>query len=293
MKTVMYLASKECAGRLPGHVGYTKAAQYMATEFAKLQLEPLGDSVYFQNIKIDSVEVSQQSKLNSMEAWNLRRKYTDGNCEIEKSTMNVIGLIKGSDPIMKNEFVVIGAHLDHLGEEAEGIYNPGANDNASGCASVLEIANVFKKNSIITRRSIIFTLFTGEEEGSIGANYFVKNSPVPIDNIIVMINLDCIGYGEEVQIDGSPNLWELFIKIDSMSPIGMTKIPYCDDKPFHEKGIPTVSFTSSDGCGPYYHTPNDTPETLSKETLEKVTKLAYMTVYEIAIGNYLRNRVNK
>ncbi len=105
-------------------------------------------------------------------------------------TANVVALIEGSDPILKNEFITLGAHLDHLGISQSGVMN-GADDNASGSAGVLEIAEALTKSQ--HKRSIICILYTGEELGLLGSYYFNENSPVPLKNIIVNIDLDMIG----------------------------------------------------------------------------------------------------
>ena len=111
---------------------------------------------------------------------------------------NVIGILEGSDPVLKNEAIVIGAHYDHLGRGGEGSLAPkegdvhhGADDNASGTAGVLELARIFSAQK--PRRTIVFAAFSGEEEGLLGSNYYVKNPPVPLANTIAMINMDMIG----------------------------------------------------------------------------------------------------
>ena len=111
---------------------------------------------------------------------------------------NVVGVLEGSDPILKNEAIVIGAHYDHLGRGGEGSLAPregdvhhGADDNASGTAGVLELARLFSAQK--PRRTIVFAAFSGEEEGLLGSNYYVKNPPIPLANTIAMINMDMIG----------------------------------------------------------------------------------------------------
>jgi len=110
-------------------------------------------------------------------------------------TANIVGLIEGSDPRLKNEYIVIGAHLDHVGLQGTDILFPGSNDNASGVAGLIEIARAFKESGSKPKRSIIFAAFTGEEMGLKGSGYFVKNPPVDKKRIKAMINLDMIGEG--------------------------------------------------------------------------------------------------
>ncbi|MBM4159258.1 MAG: M20/M25/M40 family metallo-hydrolase, partial [Ignavibacteria bacterium] len=100
--------------------------------------------------------------------------------EKERKTMNIAGIYEGTDDSLKNEYIVIGAHLDHVGGQAGKIYFPGANDNASGSAGVLEIAKTFAEKGIKTKRSIIFVLFSNEESGLQGAKQFINNPPLPL-----------------------------------------------------------------------------------------------------------------
>ncbi|HYJ84741.1 MAG TPA: M20/M25/M40 family metallo-hydrolase [Pyrinomonadaceae bacterium] len=116
----------------------------------------------------------------------------------EVPAANVIGILDGSDPVLKNEAIVIGAHYDHLGRGGAGSLAPkegdvhhGADDNASGTAGVLEMARLLTAEK--PRRTIVFIAFSGEEEGLLGSNYYVNHPVVPIENTIAMINMDMIG----------------------------------------------------------------------------------------------------
>ena len=113
---------------------------------------------------------------------------------------NVVGILDGSDPTLKNEVIVIGAHYDHLGRGGEGSLAPregeihhGADDNASGVAGVLELARLFASQKLRPRRTIVFMAFSGEEEGLLGSNYYVNHPILPLANTIAMINMDMIG----------------------------------------------------------------------------------------------------
>ncbi|HKR58329.1 MAG TPA: M20/M25/M40 family metallo-hydrolase [Pyrinomonadaceae bacterium] len=118
----------------------------------------------------------------------------------EADAANVIGILEGSDPSLKNEVIVIGAHYDHLGHGGAGSLAPkegeihhGADDNASGVAGVLELARILTSQTPRPRRSIVFAAFSGEEEGLLGSNYYVNHPVVPLANTITMINMDMIG----------------------------------------------------------------------------------------------------
>jgi hypothetical protein len=118
----------------------------------------------------------------------------------EVSAANVIGILDGSDPTLKNEVIIIGAHYDHLGHGGAGSLAPregeihhGADDNASGTAGVLELAQLFAQQQPRPRRTIVFMAFSGEEEGLLGSNYYVNHPLLPLANTVAMINMDMIG----------------------------------------------------------------------------------------------------
>jgi aminopeptidase YwaD len=118
----------------------------------------------------------------------------------EVSAANVVGIINGSDPVLKNETIVIGAHYDHLGRGGEGSLAPregeihhGADDNASGTAGLLELARIFSSYEHRPRRTIVFIAFSGEEEGLLGSNYYVNHPLRHLENTVAMINMDMIG----------------------------------------------------------------------------------------------------
>ncbi|MGH9929759.1 MAG: M20/M25/M40 family metallo-hydrolase [Pyrinomonadaceae bacterium] len=138
---------------------------------------------------------------------NLRASPGAGKLDVSTDTVrrespsyNVVGILPGSDPKLKDETIVIGAHYDHLGRGGEGSLAPregeihhGADDNASGVAGVLELARLFKSQKLRLRRTIVFMCFSGEEEGLLGSNYYVNHPILPLTNIAAMINMDMIG----------------------------------------------------------------------------------------------------
>lgn len=120
---------------------------------------------------------------------------------------NVAGILEGSDPVLKNEVIVIGAHYDHLGRGGEGSLaerageiHHGADDNASGVAGVLELARIFSRESARPKRTLLFVAFSGEEEGLLGSNYFVTHAVLPGAETIAMINMDMIGRMKEKRL---------------------------------------------------------------------------------------------
>ncbi len=118
----------------------------------------------------------------------------------EVQATNIVGILLGSDPQLKDQVVVLGAHYDHLGEGGEGSLAPrsgeihhGADDNASGVAGLLELARIFSSHETRPRRTLVFIAFSGEEEGLLGSNYYVNHPIIPLTKTIAMINMDMIG----------------------------------------------------------------------------------------------------
>jgi len=217
----------------------------------------------------------------------------------EKQTMNVVGLLEGKDDKLKNEYVLIGAHLDHVGGQGGKVYFPGANDNASGSAAVMEIAQAFSEGKIENKRSIIFVLFTCEEQGLYGAKYFASHLPVKQEQVIAMMNMDCVGYGDSIQIGNgksAPQLWQIAKQIDSKNAMMTIEATWngggADAAPFHEKGIPSIYFVTKNSYE-HLHQLTDKPETLNKSLYQQITNLAFLTVKEIAEGKYQREPVLK
>lgn len=192
------------------------------------------------------------------------------NCEpelIEKfHAKNVIAQISGK----KEEYVVFTAHYDHLGRMGN-VYFPGAQDNASGTAMVLDLADYYAKNR--SDYSIVFMLFFGEEAGLLGSRHYVENPMFDLDKIKILINLDMVGTGEKgiTIVNGSAesydDIFTLFNNInyeDKLLPdiVARGEAPNSDHAPFHEKGVKSV-FIYSMGGTTYYHSIKDRPETLT------------------------------
>ncbi|NCQ17507.1 MAG: M20/M25/M40 family metallo-hydrolase [Ignavibacteria bacterium] len=217
----------------------------------------------------------------------------------EKQTMNVVGLLEGKDEKLKTEYIIIGAHLDHVGGQGGKVYFPGANDNASGSAAVMEIAQAFAEGKIENKRSIIFVLFTCEEQGLYGAKYLANHLPVKQEHVVAMMNMDCVGYGDSIQIGNgksAPQLWQIAKQIDANNDKMMIDATWngggADASPFHEKGIPAIYFVTTNSYE-HLHELTDKPETLNKALYQQITKLAFLTVKDIAEGKYKREEVQK
>ncbi|MDQ1728674.1 MAG: hypothetical protein QOD33_799 [Pyrinomonadaceae bacterium] len=142
----------------------------------------------------------EQAMIKSLPAKGVTLSVVVAIVRREVEAANVVGILDGSDPTLKNETIVIGAHYDHLGRGGEGSLAPregeihhGADDNASGVAGVLELARLFAAQQPRPRRTLVFIAFSGEEEGLLGSNYYVNHPIVALANTVAMINMDMIG----------------------------------------------------------------------------------------------------
>jgi len=266
---------------------------HISLDAANTLLSKTGFSISDCQTKID-----EKKKPLSMNLTTKAQIEVSAIYEQNARTMNVIAMIEGSDLKLKDEYVIVGAHLDHVGSQADLLF-PGANDNASGSAAVLEIAKAFTNGGLQPKRSIVFVLFASEEQGLNGAKHFVESWKKGYDKVAAMINMDCIGYGDSIQVGNglsAPNLWEVANQIDETSFNSMVERTWkgggADATPFHEKGVPCLYFVTTNSYD-HLHLPSDKVETLNPVLYEKVVKLAHLTVMEIANGNYVREEIIK
>jgi hypothetical protein len=151
----------------------------------------------------------------------------------ELPTQNVVGFLPGSDPRLRGEYVVVGAHFDHLGRSSVGaldldrknVIRRGADDNASGTAAVLELARLFSISP--AKRSLLFVTFSGEELGLLGSEYFVANSPLPLDSSVAMVNFDMVGRlrDDKLIVYGVATATELSVLLDSANASASSALP--------------------------------------------------------------------
>ncbi|NJD21956.1 MAG: M28 family peptidase [Melioribacter sp.] len=216
--------------------------------------------------------------------------------EIEKKGRNVAGMIEGSDPVLKNEFIVIGAHYDHLGIDQlkessmykgqdKQIHN-GADDNASGTTGLLEVAEKFASMQGLLKRSIIFAAFSGEELGILGSTFMTNNFPVDIKNVVAMLNMDMIGRMNEdnsltIIGSGTSSKWKELLNQKNIYgfKLGMSDggSGGSDHQAFSNKNVPVLFFFT--GTHPDYHKPSDDPEKINCEGEAKVANY----VFDIAL----------
>jgi hypothetical protein len=197
---------------------------------------------------------------------------------------NVVGWVEGSDPGLRRECLVLGGHFDHNGRHM-GLLFPGADDNASGSAAIMEIAQAFSKMSRKPKRSVVFALFGGEEMGLMGSTYFVNRLPPGLDKVDTMFNFDMVGEGDRSGFgysDAVPELKALLDASDKMVgtlggsyPIKGVGVRGSDHAPFYQKGIPVVSFHSN-GPHLHYHQTGDTIYRINPDMLADVARLAFL-----------------
>ncbi len=262
---VNFLASDELKGREAGTAGEATAANYIADLFRDFGLEPAGDEqTYFQEFTINT------SILNNPHSTD-----TTGEKRLSK---NVAGIVRGSGD--SEEIIILGAHYDHLGYGDFGslyrgdtprIHN-GADDNASGTAGLIELAQYFGKNRPAT--DILFLAFSGEEMGLLGSAHYVEEPTVDLENAIAMINLDMIGRMEEKKLiifgAGTTADWEEILTIANTDSLDLNIVTdgtgASDHTSFYYKDIPVLHYftdTHSD-----YHRPSDDVEYINYEGIQ-------------------------
>ncbi|WP_406700832.1 M20/M25/M40 family metallo-hydrolase [Singulisphaera sp. Ch08] len=249
--------------------GGRKTAQHLVEVFRALKLEPLFDGRYTQAIP-------------------------DGAPD-RIIGHNVGARLVGSDPQLRDEWIILAAHFDHLGVR-EGQLYPGADDNASGVAMMLEVARAMAQSPEASKRSVMFIGFDLEEIGLYGSRYFVEHSPVPLKQISLFITADMIGrslggvcdpYVFVMGSEHAPGLRPWINQASQQQPVkvGMlgTDILILDRSdygPFRAREIPYLFFST--GENPTYHTPDDRPETLNYPKLEAISQVIHKLVVQAA-----------
>lgn len=206
---------------------------------------------------------------------------------------NVIAILPGADPALKDEAVIIGAHLDHLGYNHE--LMPGAHDNASGAAVLLAVAEAVAKAGVPLKRSLVFILFGAEEQGVKGSEYYVAHPAVPNAKVVAFINLESVGRGERIGVGSGRNYPQVFEALEranaqfvrrpmTASANANLARPRQDAAHFLWAGIPTVSIgTSGAPPLPYaaYHTTKDRWEILTPEIMEDLARIVFLATMEL------------
>jgi hypothetical protein len=209
---------------------------------------------------------------------------------------NIVGLLRGSDPQLAEEYVVLGAHLDHIGVDGWGRIACGADDNGSGSAGLIELAEALALAK--PRRSVLFVWFSGEEDDLLGSKAFCRHPPVPKESIVAMLNMDMIGRLEEAEVwvlgtAPNPAFDDVLKEAKKLRPTQIKKVETgkgqedwerSDQFSFHQIGIPVLFFFEGaiDADNPDYHTYRDTVERLSISKMSRITRLVFNTAWLIA-----------
>jgi hypothetical protein len=241
------------------------------------------------------------------------------------ATQNVVAVFEGSDPVLKDEYVALGAHYDHVGiglpVNGDAIYN-GADDDGSGTTALLAMAEALAKAPKRPKRSVLFVWHTGEEKGLWGSRYFTNYPTVPLEKIVTQINIDMIGRSKKegdtnirnADLSGPNEVYVIGSKMMSTELGELTEIVNKDylnitfnyryDNPtdpnrfffrsdhynYARKGIPIVFFF--DGVHEDYHRPGDSVDKIDLQKMEKVTRTVYMLLWEVA-NRATRPKVDK
>ena len=271
METIKFLSSDELKGRGLGTGELEHAAEFIAGKFQEAGLTPGGDK-----------------KGSFSQGWK--------DPELSVTMKNVIGVIPGGRPEKSDQSVVVGAHYDHIGtgwpdvrEENKGKVHPGADDNASGVAVLIELARVLGKE-LNPDLTLVFVAFTGEEAGRKGSKYYVANEKqYPAKKCFGMINFDTVGrLGKNKLLvlgAGSAKEWiHIFRGATSVTGVETETVPEgldsSDNISFEEIGVPAIQLFS----GPHldYHRPNDTADKIDPQGLVKVASIAKEAIEYLA-----------
>ncbi|MEN3039309.1 MAG: M20/M25/M40 family metallo-hydrolase, partial [Candidatus Kryptonium sp.] len=234
-------------------------------------------------------------KPNSFVVNNLSAEIQTDVRYIKSKVANVIGYIEGSNPELKNEYIIIGAHYDHLGWGGQGSLIPdtvaihnGADDNASGTSGLLELAEYFSNNRKKLNRTLVFIAFTAEEEGTIGSGYYVKNPSFPLEKTIAMINMDMIGRLKDDKLTiygvGTSPVWNSIIESlnsEFKFNLNLVKDGYgpSDHAQFYSKNIPVLHFFT--GIHTDYHKPSDDYDKINYQGQKRILDFINKLIFEL------------
>ncbi len=289
-----FLASDAVEGREAGRHGGRVAGEYVKSVLQDMGLKPLNEDSYFQPFEAYSPE--RQKRVRFSVHPDSIQKYSQLPAHRKLELRNVLGYVEGKN---KNEYVLMGAHYDHLGMDefldGDKIYN-GADDNASGVSAVLQIAKAFLASGEKPERTIIFALWDGEELGLLGSEYFMQTCPFASD-IKGYVNFDMIGRNNDEQkpkyvvyfyTEAHPQFGE-WLKSDIKTyglglepnyrpwdkPIGGS-----DNASFAKRDVPVIWY-HTDGH-PDYHQPSDDADKINWDKLVEITKAAYLNLWNLA-----------
>lgn len=258
--------------------------------------EPLND-IMAGTGKTNSALLSSIKESFRPASFNTGRKMTIRASTVhhpEGRSCNVAAYIEGADPALRDEVIILGAHLDAVGN-AGGLLVQGGLDNASGVVEIMAAAKALAQSGLKLKRSVMFILLGSEETGLKGSKYYVDNPFFEKEKTVVFINLDCTGNGTGINISSSEDcsyLFRYFREADEkyLHRLNNTSVmgkyygrPRLDALVFRDAGYPVMNIGITGAIKPvYYHLPGDNEEVLTPEILEDVAKLLYLSVIEMA-----------
>ena len=250
-KHVYFLASDSLRGRNAGSEDAAKAAKYIIQQFEEMGVKPYYEEGYYQPFE----------------------KYGTNTYR------NIVGIIPGNDPVLKDEYIVIGAHYDHLGVKNGQVYN-GADDNASGTATMIEMARILKAHQSQLKRSVIVVAFDAEEKGLWGSNHLA--SVMDVSKIKLMMSVDMVGWlhkGKKLRLHGAATIKDgkkLFVQEAVKMHIDVDVYDFetsifgaTDTQGFAKKSVPTLYVTT--GLKSPYHKPEDDAELIDYRGMDCIT----------------------
>ena len=300
------LAADSMEGRRTGTAGAHRAAEFLAAELERYGIEPAGDNgTYVQTVPM--ARITEETASGPRERFTLEIDYESWEALPAESIItpesNIIGVIRGSDPELANQALVLGAHYDHLGigspildseDVPDSIYN-GADDNGSGTAAVLEIARELIQGRT-PLRTIVFLLSTGEEFGLLGTRYYIANPVIPLHQTVADLQIEMIGRVDDAA-GGFGKAWmtgyERTTLGDQLAASKSHIVPdprpdedfffRSDNVAFAVLGIPAHTM-SSFGLHPDYHQPSDELDLIDFEHMSAVVDAAVELVRILADG---------
>jgi len=275
-----FIASDLLEGRGTPSRGLNLAAEYIAAQFRRAGLEPAGDDGYFQTAMVTARGADKPEKVR-----------------------NVIGILRGSDPALKDTYILVTAHYDHLGLRlaADGtttIYN-GANDDGSGTVSVMELAGALASGKVHPKRSIVFMTFYGEERGLLGSRYYGAHPVVPVAKTIADINLEQVGRTDDTEGARIAGVSMTGFDFSDLGPIlqaagktvgvEVSKHPRnsdaffarSDNQALADLGVPAHTLCTA-YVYPDYHAPGDHWDKVDYNNMEKVDRMVALGLLILA-----------
>lgn len=287
-----FLASDELEGREAGFQGGRIAGEYIVSNLKTMGIAPLGES-YYQPFEAYNKERQKRGRF---------QVHPDSIAQLKQgvhqklSMRNILGKIEGKNP---NEFVIIGAHYDHLGFDpmldGDQIYN-GADDNASGVSAVLQVARAFLASGQQPERTVIFAFWDGEEKGLLGSEYFVQNCSF-LKDIKGYLNYDMIGRNSNEAVPEQVDYFYTeankafgdWLKNDIKTyNLNLKPIYHAWDKPvggsdngsFAKRNIPIIWYHTNGH--PDYHMPSDHVEKINWDKIVDITKASFLNMWNLA-----------